>query len=68
MNIWVEYYKYTDNRWENPAQMKEYAKYIPPDKKDIHKRFFPDKEKAMQFCKQMYDAGYHAVMKMDGGN
>ena len=48
--------------------MKEYAKYIPPDKKDIHKRFFPDKEKAMQFCKQMYDAGYHAVMKMDGGN
>ena len=40
MNIWVEYYKFSDNRKNNHAQMKENAKWVPPDPSIIRKRFF----------------------------
>ena len=39
MNIWVEYYKYSDNRKNTHAQMKESAKWVDPDPSIIHKRF-----------------------------
>ena len=31
MNIWVEFYKYSDDRKNTHAQMKESAKWVPPD-------------------------------------
>ena len=39
MNIWLEYFKYNDDRKNNHAQMKEKAKWEPPDPKKIMKRF-----------------------------
>ena len=39
MNIWVEYYKYSDDRKNTHAQMKESAKWVPPDPSIIRKRF-----------------------------
>ena len=33
MNTWVEYYKFTDKRNNNHAQMKENAKWVDPDPK-----------------------------------
>ena len=40
MNIWVEYYKFSDNRKNNHAQMKENARWSPPDPSIIRRRFF----------------------------
>ena len=31
MNIYIEYYKFSDDRKNNHAQMKEQAKWTPPD-------------------------------------
>ena len=31
MNIWIEYFRYEDNRNNTWAQMKEPAKWNPPD-------------------------------------
>ena len=39
MNIWVEFYKYSDNRRNTHAQMKESANWVPPDPNIIRKRF-----------------------------
>ena len=68
MSIWVEYWKTIDKRWKNPAQIRERAKYIPPDPKHIHKRFFSNREEAYQFSSRMFDAGFHTVVKTDGGS
>ena len=50
MNIWVEYYKYSDDRKNTHAQMKESAKWVAPDPSIIRKRFF-DKIVMLEFCK-----------------
>ena len=51
MNIWVEYYKFSDDRKNNHAQMKENAKWVPPDPSIIHRRFFETYDDAKRFCK-----------------
>ena len=66
MNIWVEYFKYNDNRNNNHAQMKEQAKWVEPDPKDVRKRFCQSREDAAIFAKSMNDQGYHASIKTDG--
>ena len=53
MNIWVEYYKYSDNRKNTHAQMKESAKWVDPDPSIIHKRFFDKMADAKVFAKRM---------------
>ena len=65
MNIWVEYFKYYDNRKNTHAQMKENAKWIEPDPKNVQKRFCQTMEDAQRFAKSMNDQGYHATIKTD---
>tara|TARA_Y100000593_G_C4271088_1_gene317413 strand:+ start:54 stop:269 length:216 start_codon:yes stop_codon:yes gene_type:complete len=67
MNIWVEYWK-KENRisLNNHAQMRENAKWVQPDEKDIIKRFCQDREQASQFAKSMQEQGYHVIIKTDG--
>ena len=48
MNIWLEYFKYNDDRKNNHAQMKEQAKWIPPDPEKITKRFFEHSQSKQQ--------------------
>lgn len=69
MNIWVEYFINEDNRSHlrgSHAQMKEQAKWVEPDPKDVHKRFCQNREDANRFAKSMNDQGYHATIKTDG--
>ena len=67
MNIWVEYWK-KENKISknNHAQIREQAKWIEPDPKDISKRFCQDREQASQFAKSMLEQGFHARIKTDG--
>ena len=69
MNIWVEYWKNKDARSHvegSHAQMKENAKWIPPDPKDVTKRFCQDREQASKFAKSLQKQGYHVNIKTDG--
>ena len=66
MNIWLEYFKYNDDRKNNHAQMKENAKWIPPDPKKITKRFCQSREEAQKYAKSLNDQGYHVQIKTDG--
>ena len=67
MNIWVEYWKKEDRvSLNNHAQMRENAKWIPPDPKDVIKRFCQTREQAQTFAQSMQEQGYHATIKTDG--
>jgi len=60
MNIWVEYYK-------SHAQMKESAKWVPPDPSIIiHRRFFDKIDDARVFAKRMEKDGNMVSIKRDG--
>ncbi len=65
MNIWVEYYKFTDDRKNNHAQMKENAKWVDPDPSIIQKRFFDYSKDAREFAKRLSDQGYMVAIKQD---
>ena len=66
MNIWIEYFRYDDNRGNTWAQMKEQAKWIPPDPKTISRRFCQSREDAQRLAKSLNDQGYHTTIKTDG--
>lgn len=66
MNIWIEYFRYEDNRKNTHAQMREHVKWIPPDPKNIHKRFCQSLEEAYILAKSLFNQGYHATVKQDG--
>ena len=66
MNIWVEYFKYDDDRKNNHAQMKENAKWVEPDPKKIIKRFCQNREHAQELAKRLNEQGYHVRIKTDG--
>ena len=46
MNIWIEYFRYDDNRNNTWAQMKEPAKWKPPDPDKVSRRFCQSREDA----------------------
>ena len=66
MNIWVEFYKYSDNRKNTHAQMKESAKWVDPDPSIIRKRFFDKMSDAKVFAKRMEEDGNNVSIKKDG--
>ena len=66
MNIWVEYYKFSDNRKNNHAHMIENAKWVPPDPSIIHKRVFDKMSVAKVFAKRMEEDGHMVSIKRDG--
>ena len=65
MNIWVEYFRVIDNSKNTHAQMREQAKWVEPDPKDVNKRFCQSREDAAVFAKSMQEQGYHATIKTD---
>ncbi len=66
MNVWVEYFRYEDNRKNTWAQMRENAKWNPPSADKIKKRFCQSHEDAARFAKSMEEQGYHTSIKTDG--
>ena len=66
MNIWVEYFKYVDSRKNTLAQMREQAKWVEPDPKDVTTRFCQNREEAQRLAKSLNDQGYHVTIKTDG--
>ena len=66
MNIYIEYYKFSDDRKNNHAQMKEQAKWTPPDPSTVHKRFCQSRKEAKRLAKSMFEDGYHVTIKTDG--
>ena len=66
MNIRVEFYKYSDNRRNTHAQMKESANWVPPDPNIISRRFFDKMADAKVFAKRMEEDGNMVSIKRDG--
>ena len=51
MNIWVEYWKKSNEPSKNNhAQMRENAKWVEPDPKKVHKRFCQNREQALELA------------------
>ena len=51
------------NTW---AQIRENAKWNPPESDKIHKRFCQSREDANRFAKSLEEQGYHTSIKTDG--
>ena len=66
MNIWVEYFRYEDSRMNTWAQIRENAKWNPPESDKIHKRFWQSREDAVTFADSLQKQGYHTTIKTDG--
>ncbi len=66
MNIWIEYFRYDDNRGNTWAQMKEPAKWKPPDPDKISRRFCQSRKDAQKLAHSLNDQGYHVTIKTDG--
>ena len=67
MNIWIEYWKKEDNRKNTHAQMRENAKWVDPDPKEIIKRFCQSREDANIYANSLQEQGYHVTIKQDNG-
>ena len=67
MNIWIEYWKKEDNRKNTHAQMRENAKWVDPDSKEIIKRFCQSREDANIYANSLQEQGYHVTIKQDNG-
>ena len=68
MNIWVEWFRLEDSKNNTWAQMRESAKWNPPNPSEIHRRFFDKHIDAAGFAKRKNDEGYHATIKRDGAD
>ena len=66
MNIWVEYFRYEDNRKNTWAQIRENPKWNPPNSDKISRRFCQTREQAQTFAKSMQEQGYPTTIKTDG--
>tara|TARA_Y100000310_G_scaffold184543_1_gene184680 strand:+ start:1078 stop:1290 length:213 start_codon:yes stop_codon:yes gene_type:complete len=66
MNIWIEYFKKEESRKNTHAQIREKVNWVPPDPKDIHRRFCLDREHATTLAKSLNEQGYHVIIKTDG--
>ena len=65
MNIWIEYWK-KEEKWKNThAQIRENAKWVEPDPKDVHKRFCQSREDANRYAESLQEQGYHVRIKED---
>ena len=66
MNIWVEYWKKEEKSKNTHAQIRENAKWIEPDPKDVHKRFCQSREDANRYAESLQEQGYYVRIKEDG--
>ena len=65
MSWCVEYWSIPKKRVGSHAQMSEQLKFVKPDPKDIHRRYFDKYESATIFAQSMFDSGnyYSQVIK-----
>ena len=66
MNIWIEYWKKEEKSKNTHAQIREQAKWVEPDPKDVHKRFCQSREDANRYAESLQEQGYHVRIKQDG--
>ena len=61
----VEYWSIPKKRVGSHAQMREQLKFVKPDPKDIHKRYFDKYESATGVAQSMFDSGnyYSQIIK-----
>ena len=68
MNIWIEYWEKSKEPSKNThAQIREQARWEPPDSKTVRKRFCQNREDAAIYAKSMEEQGYHVTIKQDNG-
>ena len=68
MNIWIEYWEKSKEPSKNThAQIREQARWEPPDPKAVRKRFCQSREDAVTYAKSMEEQGYHVTIKQDNG-
>ena len=68
MNIWIEYWEKSKEPSKNThAQIREQARWEPPDPKIVHKRFCQGREDAVRYARSMEERGYHTIIKQDNG-
>jgi len=65
MNIWIEYWKKEEKSKNTHAQIRENAKWVEPDPKDVHKRFCQSREDANRYAESLQEQGYHVRIKED---
>ena len=65
MNIWIEYWKKEEKSKNTHAQIREQAKWVEPDPKDIQKRFCQSREDANRYAESLQEQGYHVRIKED---
>ena len=65
MNIWIEYWKKEEKSKNTHAQIREQAKWVEPDPKDVHKRFCQSREDANRYAESLQEQGYHVRIKED---
>ena len=65
MNIWIEYWKKEEKSKNTHAQIRENAKWVEPDPKDVHKRFCQSREAANRYAESLQEQGYHVRIKED---
>ena len=62
----VDYWAIPKKRVGSHAQMSEQLKFVEPDPKDIHKRYFDDYKSATRFAQSMFDSGnYYSHVTKD---
>ncbi len=62
----VDYWSIPKKRVGSHAQMSEQLKFVEPDPKDIHKRYFDDYKSATRFAQSMFDSGnYYSHVTKD---
>jgi len=66
MNIWIEYWKKEEKSKNTHAQIREHAKWVEPDPKDVHKRFCQSREDANRYAESLQEQGYYVRIKEDG--
>ena len=66
MNIWIEYWKKEEKSKNTHAQIRENAKWVEPDPKDVHKRFCQSREDANRYAESLQEQGYYVRIKEDG--
>ena len=65
MNIWIEYWKKEEKSKNTHAQIREQAKWVEPDPKDIQKRFCQSREDANRYAESLQKQGYYVRIKED---
>ena len=65
MNIWIEYWKKEEKSKNTHAQIRENAKWVEPDPKDVHKRFCQSREDANRYAESLQEQGYYVRIKED---